>query len=83
MRGQKVFTVTEESAVEGMHDIEVRVFAEFKEAQECFNEKVQLWKDGNEDRWKEDESDGYYEAWHDGYYDEDHVTICLEEKEVE
>lgn len=83
MRGQTVFTVTEESAVGSMHDIDVRVFAEIKEAQECYNEKVQLWKDGNGDRWKEDESYGYYEAWYDGYYDENHVTIHLEEKEVE
>ena len=83
MRGQKVYTVTEESAVGGMHDIEVRVFAEIKEAQECLNEKVQLWDDSCADGWEKSESDGYYEAWHDGYYDEDHVTICLEEKEVE
>ena len=80
---KKVFVVTEESAIVGAHDIEVRVFAELKEAQECFNEKVQLWRDCYQDEWKESESDGYYESWHDGYYDEDHVTICLEEKEVE
>lgn len=83
MRGQKVWVVTEESAVGGMHEINVRVFAEIKEAQECYNEKVQLWKDGNGDRWEEDESDWSYEAWYDGYYDENHVKICLEEKEVE
>lgn len=83
MKGQKVYIVTEESAVGGMHDINVRVFAEIKEAQECFNETAQLWKDGNDDRWNQSEGEGYYEAWNEGYYDEDHVTVNLDEKEVE
>lgn len=83
MKGQKVYIVTEESAVGGMHDINVRVFAEIKEAQECFNETAQLWKDGNDDRWIQSEGEWYYEAWNEGYYDEDHVTVNLDEKEVE
>jgi len=84
MRGQKVFTVTEESAVEGMHDIDVRVYAERKEAMERWNERVQAWKDGIEEAWEEaTEKEGEFEAWQDGYYDENHVTIYLDEKEVE
>lgn len=85
MKGQKVWVVTEESAVDGMHDIDVRVYAERKEAMERWNERVQAWKDCNEDgRWEESlEREGSYESWEDGYYDENHVTIYLDEKEVE
>ena len=83
MRGQTVFTVTEESAVDGMHDIDVRVYAERKDALKRWKECVQAWR-GNLGNWIEsEEREGSYEAWHDGYYDEDHVTIYLDEKEVE
>lgn len=84
MKGQKVFTVTEESAVGGMHDVDVRVYAEREDALERWNERVQSWRDCNDDGWLETvEREGSYESWHDGYYDEDHVTIYLDEKEVE
>lgn len=86
MKGQKVWVVTEESAVDSMHDIDVRIYAERKEAVERWNERVQAWKDSNkdEDRWEESqEREGSYESWEDGYYDENHVTVYLDEKEVE
>lgn len=83
MKGQKVYTVTEESAVEGMHDIDVRVYAERKDALKRWKERVQAWR-CNLGNWIEsEEREGSYEAWHDGYYDEDHVTIYLDKKEVE
>lgn len=84
MKGQKVYTVTEESAVEGMHDIDVHVYENREDALERWNKLVQEWKDGIGDAWEEaTEKEGGFEAWQDGYYDENHVTICLEEKEVE
>lgn len=83
MKGQKVWVVTEESAVGGMHDIDVRIYAERKEAMERWNERVQAWRDDLGNWIESNEREGSYEAWHDGYYDEDHVTIYLDEKEVE
>ena len=83
MRGQKVFTVTEESAVEGMHDIDVHVFAEREDAVKRWKFVVDLWKEGFGEWMHATEKEGDFEAWQDGYYDENHVTIYLDEKEVE
>lgn len=83
MKGQKVYIVTEESAVDGMHDIDVRVYAEREDALERWRERVSAWREdlGN---WTEaKEREGSYEAWEDGCYDGGHVTIYLDEKEVE
>lgn len=83
MRGQKVFTVTEEYAVEGMHDIDVHVYENREDALERWKFVVGLWKDGMCDWEQAQEKEGDFEAWHDGYYDENHVTVYLDEKEVE
>ena len=83
MKGKKVYTVTEESAVEGMHDIDVRVYENREDALERWKFVVGLWKDGMGDWQQAQEKEGDFEAWKDGYYDENHVTVYLDEKEVE
>lgn len=83
MKGQKVYTVTEESAVEGMHDIDVHVYENREDALERWKFVVGLWKDGMDDWQQAQEKEGDFEAWQDGYYDENHVTVYLDEKEVE
>lgn len=83
MKGQKVFTVTEESAVEGMHDIDVHVYENREDALERWKFVVGLWKEGMDDWQQAQEKEGDFEAWQDGYYGENHVTVYLDEKEVE
>lgn len=83
MKGQKVYIVTEESAVEGMHDIDVRVYENREDALKRWKFVAGLWKEGMDDWQQAQEKEGYFEAWQDGYYDENHVTVYLEEKEVE
>lgn len=83
MKGQKVFTVTEESAVDGMHEVDVRVYENREDALKRWKFLVGLWKESRDDWRQVQEREGGFEAWQDGYYDENHVTIYLDEKEVE
>ena len=84
----KIWAVTEESAVEGLHDISVKLFCNRKDAANYMDSRKKLWSDnvpGWEKSEKDERDDGpvYFEAWEDGYYDENHVTISMEHLPIE
>lgn len=90
MKGQTVYVVTEESAVDGQHEIFVNVYTERKDAIKRWQELVEISREeinsipGSSSVWYElVEREGSYEAWHDSDYDRNHVTIYLIEEDMQ
>ena len=78
----KVYAVIEESAVDGMHDLDVKLFSK-KSTAERYYEKIEAaWVKGCKN-WEESHNGFHREMWQDGYYDENHVVLDLEEKDVD
>lgn len=79
---EKVYLVIVEAVTDGMPSGSSKVFANRKEAEENFFEEVRAARiDAGED-WIEDEDEKSFETYDDGYYAMNHITVNLEEKEI-
>lgn len=83
MKGEKIYVVVEESAYDGLHDLDVTVFDSEEDAFEHFENRKAAHKEGLElSGWKETDSRYSWESWADGYYDENHVVINVTRQEI-
>lgn len=81
MKGQKVYLVIEESAVEDLFDLDVRPYEKEEDAVKDWEGRKAIWEAGSD--WEKSENGHSFEMWRDGEYSSNHVCLYLEEKEVE
>ena len=77
----KVYLVIEESCVDDMQDIDVKVFARKEDAVRLYEQLEDAWMKGC-NNWEIDRNGYHLEMWEDGYYCHNHCNVDLEEKEV-
>lgn len=81
MKGQKVYLVIEESAVEDLFGLDVRPYEKEEDAVKDWESRKAAWEKGSD--WEKSENGRNFEMWRDGEYSSNHVCLYLEEKEVE
>lgn len=78
----KVYVVIEESCVEDMQDIDVKVFAREEDAIKLHEQLAAAWIGGCKN-WEINRNGYHLEMWKDGEYCHNHCNVDLEEKEVQ
>lgn len=79
---EKVYLVIVEAVTDCDASGSTKIFANRKDAEEYFLEEVRAARIDAGDDWIEDETDTSFETYDDGYYVINHITVNLEEKEV-
>ena len=79
---EKVYLVIVEAVTDGIPSGSTKVFANRKDAEENFLEEVLAARIDAGYNWIEEGTDTSFETYKDGYYTINHITVNLEEKEV-
>lgn len=77
----KVYVVIEESSVEDLHELDVKLYETYDNAVKDWESRKAAWEKGSD--WEKSENGHDFEMWRDGEYSSNHVCLYLEEKEVE
>lgn len=78
----KIYVLIVESAVDYITDREVKVFANYKDAEEVFKEEVEAAIIDADEDWVIEESDMAFSIYDDGYYAMNHIDVMILEKEL-
>lgn len=78
----KVYILIVESTIDYSTDREIKVFANYKDAEKVFKDEVEIAiLDARED-WTTEESNMSFSTYEDGDYLNNHINVIVLEKEV-
>ena len=77
----RVYVVIEESCVDDMQDLDVKVYGKKEDAVRMYEKIEDAWMKGCKN-WEVSRNGYHLEMWKDGEYCNNHVNLDLEEKEV-